>query len=147
MMVCEQTSNYNLNLNALGLHLYSANLFAHNMDLGVVKSHRPVSLSPFKCQRHVSVVQAYTGAIHDVIRSELSAWCGQGEVTGVRACRRLTFLVTAHVLLGMRIDEQHVSEMSELFETFMTSFFSFPLALPGTAFSKVRLLLCLKTFS
>lgn len=41
-MVCEQTSNYNLNLDALGLHLYSANFFAHDVDLGVVN---PIDLS------------------------------------------------------------------------------------------------------
>lgn len=83
-------------------------------------------------------LSAYTGAIHDVIRRQLITWCAEGGVKGVSECRRLTFMVTAHVLLGMRIDESDVGHIAQLFETFMTSFFAFPVALPGTAFSKVQ---------
>lgn len=54
------------------------------------------------------------------------------------ATRSLTFRIAIGVLLGLRLDEERIAYLAQVFEQLMSNLFSLPIDAPFTGLRKVR---------
>lgn len=77
--------------------------------------------------------------MQDLIRSEIAKWCAEpGAVDVYSATRSLTFRIAIGVLLGLRLDEQRIAYLAQVFGQLMSNLFSLPIDAPFSGLRKVR---------
>lgn len=73
------------------------------------------------------------------MKGEISKWCAEaGPVEVYSASRSLTFRIAVRVLLGLKLDEQRITDLSKTFEELMNNLFSLPVDAPLSGLRKVR---------
>ncbi|KAM3605881.1 uncharacterized protein V6R79_006418 [Siganus canaliculatus] len=82
-------------------------------------------------------LEAYLPRLQDVVQSELAKWCSEpGAVDVYSAARSLTFRIAIGVLLGLRVDEERIVYLAQIFEQLMNNLFSLPIDAPLSGLRK-----------
>ncbi|KAI5102658.1 cytochrome P450, family 26, subfamily C, polypeptide 1 [Silurus meridionalis] len=84
-----------------------------------------------------TALETYLSRLQDVVKGEISKWCAEaGPVEVYTAARSLTFRIAVRVLLGLKLDEQHITHLSKTFEELMNNLFSLPVDAPLSGLRK-----------
>ncbi|KAF4084399.1 hypothetical protein AMELA_G00128470 [Ameiurus melas] len=84
-----------------------------------------------------AALETYLTRLQDVVKGEISKWCAEaGPVEVYTAARSLTFRIAVGVLLGLKLDEQHIAHLSKTFEQLMNNLFSLPVDAPLSGLRK-----------
>ncbi|XP_068597272.1 cytochrome P450 26C1 [Brachionichthys hirsutus] len=84
-----------------------------------------------------AALESYLPRLQDVVKSEICKWCSEpGSVEVYGAARSLTFRIAIGVLLGLRLEEDRIVYLAEIFEQLMNNLFSLPIDAPLTGLHK-----------
>ncbi|XP_063048317.1 cytochrome P450 26B1 [Engraulis encrasicolus] len=82
-------------------------------------------------------LETYLTRLQDVVKSEIAKWCSEaGSVDVYAAARALTFRIAVTVLLGLRLEEDHITYLSKIFDQLMNNLFSLPIDAPLSGLRK-----------
>lgn len=85
-----------------------------------------------------AALESYLPRLQDVIKSEIAKWCSTpGSVEVYGAARSLTFRIAIGVLLGLRLEEERIVYLAQIFEQLMNNLFSLPIDAPLSGLRKV----------
>ncbi|KAM9466822.1 cytochrome P450 26C1 [Clarias gariepinus] len=97
------------------------------------KKKRKILARVFNCE----ALETYLTRLQDVVKGEISKWCAEaGPVEVYSASRSLTFRIAVRVLLGLKLDEQRITDLSKTFEELMNNLFSLPVDAPLSGLRK-----------
>lgn len=84
-------------------------------------------------------LETYLTRLQDVVKSEIAKWCAEaGSVDVYAAARSLTFRIAVTVMLGLKLEEDHITYLSKIFDQLMNNLFSLPIDAPLSGLRKVR---------
>uniref|UniRef100_H3DMW6 Cytochrome P450, family 26, subfamily C, polypeptide 1 n=1 Tax=Tetraodon nigroviridis TaxID=99883 RepID=H3DMW6_TETNG len=82
-------------------------------------------------------LESYLPRLQHLIRSEIAKWCAEPAAVDVySATRSLTFRIAIGVLLGLRLDEERIIYLAQVFEQLMSNLFSLPVDIPLSGLHK-----------
>ncbi|XP_022528472.2 cytochrome P450 26B1 [Astyanax mexicanus] len=82
-------------------------------------------------------LETYLSRLQDVVKCAVAQWCSEpGSVDAYDATRSLTFRVAMRALLGLRLEEQRLVNLSKTFEELMNNLFSLPVDAPLSGLRK-----------
>ncbi|KAL2083652.1 hypothetical protein ACEWY4_021425 [Coilia grayii] len=82
-------------------------------------------------------LETYLTRLQDVVKSEIAKWCSEaGSVDVYAAARSLTFRIAVTVLLGLRLEEDHITYLSKIFDQLMNNLFCLPIDAPLSGLRK-----------
>ncbi|KAG7231846.1 hypothetical protein INR49_010259 [Caranx melampygus] len=82
-------------------------------------------------------LESYLPRLQDVIKSEIAKWCSKpGSIDVYSAARSLTFRIAIGVLLGLRLEEERIVYLAQIFEQLMNNLFSLPIDVPLSGLRK-----------
>ncbi|CAN9500166.1 unnamed protein product [Ophioblennius macclurei] len=84
-----------------------------------------------------AALESYLPRLQGVVKSEIAKWCLEpGAVEVYAATRSLMFRIAVGVLLGLRLDEDHIVYLAAIFEQLMNNLFSLPVDAPFSGLRK-----------
>ncbi|XP_031434611.1 cytochrome P450 26B1 [Clupea harengus] len=82
-------------------------------------------------------LETYLTRLQDVVKSEIAKWCAEASSVDVYAASKsLTFRIAVTVLLGLRLEEDHITYLSKIFDQLMNNLFSLPIDAPLSGLRK-----------
>lgn len=82
-------------------------------------------------------LETYLTRLQDVVKSEIAKWCAEaGSVDVYAAARSLTFRIAVTVMLGLKLEEDHITYLSKIFDQLMNNLFSLPIDAPLSGLRK-----------
>uniref|UniRef100_UPI0037E774A0 cytochrome P450 26C1 n=1 Tax=Semicossyphus pulcher TaxID=241346 RepID=UPI0037E774A0 len=82
-------------------------------------------------------LESYLPRLQDVVKSEIAKWCSEpGAIDVYSAARSLTFRIAVRVLLGLRLEEERIVYLAQIFEQLMNNLFSLPIDAPLSGLRK-----------
>ncbi|KAM7385174.1 hypothetical protein PAMP_001270 [Pampus punctatissimus] len=82
-------------------------------------------------------LESYMPRLQDVVKSEIAKWCSDpGAIDVYSAAKSLTFRIAVRVLLGLRLEEERIVYLAQIFEQLMNNLFSLPIDVPLSGLRK-----------
>ncbi|XP_044228126.1 cytochrome P450 26B1 [Thunnus albacares] len=82
-------------------------------------------------------LESYLPRLQDVVKSEIAKWCSEpGAIDVYSAAKSLTFRIAVRVLLGLRLEEERIVYLAQIFEQLMNNLFSLPIDAPLSGLRK-----------
>ncbi|KAM7408243.1 hypothetical protein PAMA_002104 [Pampus argenteus] len=82
-------------------------------------------------------LESYMPRLQDVVKSEIAKWCSEpGAIDVYSAAKSLTFRIAVRVLLGLRLEEERIVYLAQIFEQLMNNLFSLPIDAPLSGLRK-----------
>ncbi|XP_033996564.1 cytochrome P450 26C1 [Trematomus bernacchii] len=82
-------------------------------------------------------LESYLPRLQEVVKSEISKWCSEpGSVDVYSAAKSLTFRIAVRVLLGLKMEEERIVYLTQIFEQLMNNLFSLPFDAPLSGLRK-----------
>ncbi|KAL6102136.1 cyp26c1 [Pungitius sinensis] len=82
-------------------------------------------------------LESYLPRVQDVVKSEIAKWCSEpGAIDVYSAAKSMTFRIAVRVLLGLRMEEERIVYLAQIFEQLMNNLFSLPIDAPFSGLRK-----------
>uniref|UniRef100_A0A8B9LPE6 Cytochrome P450, family 26, subfamily C, polypeptide 1 n=1 Tax=Astyanax mexicanus TaxID=7994 RepID=A0A8B9LPE6_ASTMX len=116
-------------------HNFSHNLPCYEQTLSLLL--HAVYTERRMCLFSRDALETYLSRLQDVVKCAVAQWCSEpGSVDAYDATRSLTFRVAMRALLGLRLEEQRLVNLSKTFEELMNNLFSLPVDAPLSGLRK-----------